>query len=125
MKLYLYFNDLSWRARCSKQSPRSVPKKVKEQPIAPSQRVRGNNRGQAPHSRDASVAEGSFLKRSVDAPAASTVRRDSSTQSHPAAVFRAITQRYASSAFAAFLVATAALNVGVTSDYRNYLDSLR
>src|SRR2546428_7568020 len=76
MKLYLYFNDLSSRARCSKQSPRSVPKKVKEQPIAPVQRVGENIRGQAPRSRDASVAEESFLKRSVDAPAASTVRRE-------------------------------------------------
>src|SRR2546422_5021292 len=75
MKLYLYFNDLSSRARCSKQSPRSVPKKVKKQPVAPSKRVRGNNRGQAPRSRDASAGEESFLKRSVDAPAASTVRR--------------------------------------------------
>jgi len=74
MKLYLYFNDLVGVLDVQSKAHGPSLRRSKNSRL-PLQRVRGNNRGQAPRSRDASADEESFLKRSVDAPAASTVRR--------------------------------------------------
>ena len=74
MKLYLYFNDLVGVLDVQSKAHGPSLRRSKNSRL-PLQRVRGNNRGQAPRSRDASADEESFLKRPVDAPAASTVRR--------------------------------------------------